>query len=176
MFWATKYFRRNLYCLINLTRRLFAMKFTGVCYDTSHTSVQLTSDCGENVGKDTYWVHFSWIIVMRRCLRQVVQFMSLHTFIFGFVSLCAGKSSKEKRRIHMDPVYNRYVTCLVYCIRTYTCCVFVYHTQERKGERKKKIHGSCMQQTSHSLMNYLRIVNKICSTCNTCSSIYNIKV
>ena len=58
----------------------------------------------------------------------------------------------------------------------YLCiCVSVYHTQERKGE-KKKIHGSCIQQTSHSLMNCLSFVSKICSTCNTCSWIYTIKV
>ena len=141
MFCATKYFHRNLYCLINLTPRLFATKFSGVCYDTSHTSGQLTSDCSENVGKDT-WVYF----LLENSYEEVFK---------------------------MSPIYVVAHICVWVCVFVYLCICVSYTGEERREEEDTWILYTADKYT---LMNCLSFVRKICSTCNTCSSIYNIKV
>ena len=66
---------------------------------------------------------------MRRCLRQLVHFMFLRTFVFGFLSLCAGKSSREKRRIcHLFGILYTYIHVLCICVS--------YTGEERREEEE----------------------------------------
>ena len=92
-------------------------------------------------------------------------------------SISSNGRKEEKRRIRIDdPVFSRWVTSLMYCLRIhvsvlvlvcvclcicvlYTClcvsvyvCIFVYlciiHWRGERG-KEKKMHGSCIQQLSH---------------------------
>ena len=91
-------------------------------------------------------------------------------------SISSNGRKEEKRRTRIDPVFSRWVTSFMYCLRIhvsvlvlvcvclcicvlYTClcvsvyvCIFVYLCIiHRRGERgkEKKMHGSCIQQLSH---------------------------